>query len=279
MSAVITPIWDRVSTPQPQIIARFSTHLRARRLSPGTIRQRAYYVARLALHVDLLTVDAETLEAELASYDNRAPETMKSVRSSWQAFYRWAHRTGLIDHDPSIDLAPIRIPITVPHVAPDDDIAIAISRASLRDRAMLQLARFACLRLTELTTLRIADRHGQWLHVTGKGSKQRRIYLTPELAHTLTRIEREQRGADYYFPGASSGHLHPQSVHKIIVRACGHNPHSLRHAGATAAYRSTRDLRAVQLMLGHASMAITQRYLHADDDALQAAALGTALAA
>ena len=141
---------------------------------------------------------------------------------------------------------------------------------------MLQLARLGCLRLTELTTLlHTDDRTGAWLTITGKGSKQRRIALHPDLAATLTELERRQ-GAGWYFPG-TRGHLHPQSVHKIIVRACGHNPHSLRHAGATAAYRATRDLRAVQAMLGHASMAVTQRYLHVDEDGLRAVALGAGL--
>lgn len=93
------------------------------------------------------------------------------------------------------------------------------------------------------------------------------------------RLEWRTGPGRYYFPGRFGGALHPMSVNKIITRHTGWNPHSLRHAGATAAYNSTRDMRAVQLMLGHASLATTQRYLHVDEDGMHAAALGTSLQA
>lgn len=63
----------------------------------------------------------------------------------------------------------------------------------------------------------------------------------------------------------------------MITRHLGVNPHSLRHAGATAAYRATRDLRAVQMLLGHSSLATTQRYLHPSLDDVRRAAAATAI--
>lgn len=259
------------------LILRWTVHLRAKKLADRTIKIRTYYVERLAKHAPLRTITLDDLEAILATADY-APETLKSIRASWRAFYQWARRNGHLPDDPTESLEPIRVPTTLPHLAPDRDLAAAITRASLPVRAMLQLARLACLRLNEIATLHTSCRNGNWLTITGKGSKQRRIYLHPDLARTLNQLEREQ-GTGYYFPGRWTGHLHRETVHKWIKDACGHNPHSLRHAGATAAYRATHDLRAVQEMLGHASMAVTQRYLHLDDDSLRAVGLATALAA
>ena len=71
--------------------------------------------------------------------------------------------------------------------------------------------------------------------------------------------------------------IHPQALNKIITRATGCNPHSLRHAGATAAYEGTHDLRAVQEMLGHVSLVTTQRYVHVRADQIRAAAAATSL--
>ena len=97
--------------------------------------------------------------------------------------------------------------------------------------------------------------------------------VNEDLAAALHAIEAP--GQRFYFPGLRGPHMHPQSVHKIIQRLTGFNPHALRHAGATAAYNATRDLRAVQEMLGHASLATTQRYLHLDAEALRRVADAT----
>lgn len=149
--------------------------------------------------------------------------------------------------------------------------------ATSRDRALVMLGRYACLRLNEITTLHMRNRDGDRLIIRGKGDKERIVYANEPLLFALRRLEQDEPSG-YYFPGETDGHLHPQSVHKIIKRITGWNPHALRHAGATAAYRATGDLRAVQDMLGHASLATTQRYLHLDDEARRRVAAATAIA-
>jgi integrase len=141
--------------------------------------------------------------------------------------------------------------------------------------AMIMLARFACLRLTELTTLRTDHREGDLLRITGKGEKQRLVPINDDLMHALLTLERMQ-GEGFYFPGRWGGSMHPQSVNKIITRHLGTNPHSLRHAGATAAYIANPDLEALRLFLGHSSVATTQRYLHVGMDAVRRVAASTA---
>lgn len=259
------------------LILRWRVHLRAKKLTDRTIRIRTYYVERLAKRTPLRDATIDDLEHILASSDY-APETLKSIRASWRGFYSWAHRQGHLPANPADELAPIRVPASVPHLAPDNAITTAAAKAEPQTRAMLLLARLACLRLNEIATLHTDCRNGDWLTVIGKGGKERRLYLHPDVRQALQTLEHTQ-GSGYYFPGRWTGHLHRETVYRWIRDACGHNPHSLRHAGATAAYRSTRDLRAVQEMLGHSSMAVTQRYLHLDDDSLRAVGLATALAA
>jgi integrase len=182
-----------------------------------------------------------------------------------------------MSYDPAFYLETIRIPVTIARLAPDDAIQAALITATIEQRAMVLLGRLACLRLTELTTLRLRDRQGDALRITGKGDKQRLVFINDQLDDILVLREREVVGvSDYYFPGRYGGHMHPQSVNKIITRVTGWNPHSLRHAGATAAYRATRDIRAVQELLGHSSIAVTQRYLHLDELSMRAASAGTA---
>lgn len=167
--------------------------------------------------------------------------------------------------DPTLDIRAVRVHRRMPRLAEDTVLDAAIARASSRDRALLLLARDVWLRLTELTTLHTSQRTGDRLLIRGKGDKDRIAYLTPDAAASLDVLEREH-GPGYYFPGASDGHLHVQAVHKIIKRLTGYNPHALRHRGATEGYRTTRNIRAVQEQLGHASVATTQIYTHLTDD-------------
>jgi len=210
----------------------------------------------------------------LADRRHLAPETRKSQIASWRVFFGWAHARSIRPDDPAAALRSIRVPVRAPRIAPDADVEVALVGAPPAHRAMVLLARYGCLRLTELTTLHTRNREGEWLRIIGKGDKERVVALNDPLLYALHALEREQ-GKGYYFPGQRGPHMHPMSVNKIITRLTGWNPHSLRHAGATAAYNGTRDLRAVQLMLGHASLATTQRYLHVNDEGLRRVAAAT----
>lgn len=256
------------------ILARFASWLAATGRADGTIRLRMLHARRLAVQVQLTLATDEQLEQALGATRHLAKETRHSMLASWRLFYGWAVTKRLMLHDPTLGLGSIAVPTRVPKVAPDHAVASALRGAGSRDRALVMLGRYACLRLTELTTLHMDQRDGERLHVRGKGDKDRIVYLNDDVLAAL-RVREHELGDGFYFPGETDGHLHPQSVHKIIKRVTGWNPHALRHAGATAAYRATRDLRAVQAMLGHSSLATTQRYLHLDDGAMRAAAAGT----
>lgn len=247
-------------------------------LGVGTVNLYITKLERFSLtHPDVNDVSTADLEAYLAARRSTlAAETRKSIRSAFCSYYGWAYRNGYVEANPAADLLAVHIPVTIPRVAADEVVQMGLLTADIRVTAMIMLARYACLRLTELTTLHHRQREFDLLRITGKGEKQRLVPINDPLMHVLLQLEREN-GGGYYFPGRNGGHMHPMSVNKIITRHLGTNPHSLRHAGATAAYRVTGDLRAVQMLLGHSSMATTQRYLHIGMDEVRRAAAGTAI--
>lgn len=257
------------------MLNQYRTHLLSQGLGAGTADLYARRIAQLALTSDLREVTTGDLEVFLARRRALAAETRKSMRSAFRSFYAWAHATGHTATDPAYLLKPIPVPVGVPRIAPDSTVQRGLETADEHLTAMILLARFGCLRLTELTTLHTRQREHDLLRIRGKGEKTRLVPANDELLHALVTLEHRQ-GPGYYFPGRTGPHLHPMSVNKMITRHLGVNPHSLRHAGATAAHRATGDLRAVQLLLGHSSLATTQRYLHSNIDDVRRAAAGTA---
>lgn len=241
----------------------------------GTITLRMRHVRDLACRVELDTATEVELHDILADRRGLAAETRKSMLASWRVFFGWALRRGIRADDPTVDIRSIRVPVRVPRVAADGDIQHALERASDLHRAMVMLPRYAGLRLEEIARSHTRDREGDMLRVLGKGDKERVVGLNEPLLAALRVLERDRRG--HYFPGLRGEHMHKMSINKIITRITGWNPHSLRHACATQAYRETGDLRAVQDMLGHASLATTQRYLHLDADVRRRLAAATVI--
>ncbi|GAB6857879.1 tyrosine-type recombinase/integrase [Microbacterium xylanilyticum] len=259
-----------------QIIALFEVWMLASYRAEGTVKLRLRHVRQLARRVQLTLAGQDHLEDALARTRHLAADTRHSILASWRLFYRWAVAKRYVLADPTTLLDPIPVRARMPKVAPDAAVTTAIAAATPRDRALVMLGRYACLRLSEIATLDMRHRADDVLRIRGKGDKDRVVYVNEPLMDALLLLERLlPRGP--YFPGETDGHLHPQSVHKIIKRVTGWNPHSLRHAGATAAYRATGDLRGVQDMLGHASLATTQRYLHLDDDSRRRVANATVI--
>ncbi len=257
-----------------ELLDRYERWLNSSFRGDATIRLRMRHMRELAYTRNLHAATVDDLEEVKARHRDLADETRKSYQSSWRLFYGWMHDRGIRADDPTALLEPVTVHVRVPRIAPDDDIAAALERATEQQRAMILLARYGCLRLSELTTLHTSARSGERLTIRGKGDKERVVYANEPLLFALHALERTQ-GPGYYFPGLRGPHMHPMSVNKIITRVTGWNPHSLRHAGATAAYNATRDLRGVQEMLGHASLAVTERYLHLDDAARRAVAAAT----
>ncbi len=260
------------------MIDLYRQHLISTGTTSGTI---GIYLSKLrALQRFLGDINAATLtdlESFLAhqrEHLGRKPETLKSYRSAFRSYYQWAHKRGHITTNPALELGAVRIPKSVPLLATDEAVQLGLIGAPLDERFMILAGRMGCLRLSEIATLRTKHRLGNIFRVTGKGGRTRNVPINSTWMPAVLEIERH--GADYYLPGKFGGHMHQTTIEKKIQARTGFNPHALRHAGATAAYEATRDLRAVQELLGHSSLATTERYLHTSLRGIIAAAEGTA---
>jgi len=258
------------------MIERYRNFLLASNASIGTANTYCNHMFALQrVTSDLLTVDVQTLEEFLATRrQTHMPETRKSFRSAFRSFYSWAHQRGLIQQNPTAKLQAVRVPKTVARLAPDDALQLGLLTAPIDEQHMILAGRMGCLRLSEITNLHTEDRHGDVFRIVGKGGKVRNVPINDDWMPVVLKIERENNG-DHYLPGRWGGALHVSTVSKKIQRRTGCNPHSLRHAGATAAYEATGDLRAVQELLGHESLATTEKYLHTSMQAIRRAAAGT----
>lgn len=244
----------------------YTAHMRAAGMSGGTIRLKRAHVERCLswLRKGPRDVTLDDLTGYMAAHE-WAAETRKSMRSSLRGFFAWCEDNGRTDTDPARKLPTVSVPQGVPHPTPQTVVDAALAEADPRARLMLDLARLAGLRRAEIASLHTDNLVGSELVVTGKGGKVREIPAHDALVEALAVLPR-----GYVFPGRDGGHLSPDRVGRIMAKALpgdGWTAHSLRHRFATRAYASERDLIAVQQMLGHSSLATTQRYTKAPDDA------------
>jgi integrase len=258
------------------MLTDFRAHLEARRRSPNTIRIRMVYLRQLTNRHDIAEVDTSNLEAILLSHPEWKPETVNACISSWSSFFKWAVRTGRLTADPTEGLDLMYVPREVKTLADDERIRAALENATPTERAMLILGREGALRRTEIAKLHRDSRRGDWLHISGKGGRMRRVYLTPDMAAALNALD----GEGYYFPGRWTGHIAPDTVTNTVRRLVGTPAHSLRRSALTAVYRrSGKDLRLTQEFAGHANPNTTAIYVQVNDDDMIAAGGYASLAA
>ena len=247
----------------PRLLADYQTERRILD-RPETIRTRMSYLRRFAQE---MPPDAtrDQLVAWIGSH-GWAPETRKGAQCALRSFYRWAHRAGRMPHDPAADLDPITVPRGLPRPASEAQVEKGRGAACPTRALMVELAALYGLRRSEIAALRREDLTPYGLRVVGKGGKHR---MVPVSSSTRATIERRPRG--FLFPGRFTGHLHPATVQRWVKAASGVSPHPHRHRFATRAYAGSRDLFAVQRLLGHESAETTQRYVALDMAALEAA--------
>ena len=230
-----------------------------------------------ARELDLLAYMAERHAGTRASTANRRLSVFKR-------FWRWALREQLLQADPTLKLLAARTPLRVPKVlseaqveallaAPDTDTPLG-----LRDRTMIELMYASGLRVSELVELKtvyVSLDEGA-LRVTGKGSKERLVPFGAEAHAWIRRYLAEARGAILkrrssaaLFVTGRGAAMTRQMFWKLIkqyaLKADIHaplSPHTLRHAFATHLLNHGADLRAVQMLLGHADISTTTIYTH-----------------
>ncbi|HEY4476610.1 MAG TPA: site-specific tyrosine recombinase/integron integrase [Candidatus Paceibacterota bacterium] len=148
-----------------------------------------------------------------------------------------------------------------------------------RDRAIFELLFSTGLRISELCNLgrENVNLKSQEFSVRGKGGKVRVVFLSPEAKQALEAyLDKRKDTAEPMFVNSQEGRLTPRSVERLIKKYAisagimkSVTPHTLRHSFATDLLRNGADLRAVQLLLGHASISTTQVYTHVTDRELR----------
>lgn len=276
-----------------------------RGLSPHTVR--AYRADLTALLLFLTTEGVTRLDdvgiADLRSWlaqlqsGGSSAATRQRRSGSCRVFFRWALQEQLVEHDPAAGLKSPkvgrRLPQTVTVSAVDDLLAAATACAAetegpqgLRDVALLEMLYATGVRVSELCGLDLddVDRDRRLVRVVGKGDKQRTV---PVGLPALAALDRwlcvrgqwvTERSGAAVFLGSRGGRIDPRVVRRVVHNALKAvpeapdvGPHGLRHAMATHLLEGGADLRAVQEMLGHTSLATTQIYTHVSDERLKQA--------
>ena len=273
----------------PSALERYLDHLRhARRLAAHSLEAYARdgrLLESLADGREIATLGAADIRRFVATLHGRglAPRSLARVLSGWRGFYDWMVRQRLAAANPCAGVKPPRAPRRLPEVlSPDQAVALVTAGEEeglgLRDRALFELAYSSGLRVSELTGLDLGaiDLAAGEARVVGKGAKTRIVPVgaaaVAALAAWLPERERHARpGEAALFVGRAGRRLSPREVQRRIkARAAAAglgvdvHPHMLRHSFASHVLQSSGDLRAVQEMLGHASIASTQVYTHLD---------------
>jgi len=274
---------------RPSALERYLSHLRhERRLSDHTLSaysRDADLLIGLAEGRALESLTTPDVRRFVATLHGRgqSPRSLARILSSWRGLCEWLVRERVAASNPCAGVKAPRAPKHLPEVlSPDDAVRLVsvedASEAGLRDRALFELAYSCGLRVSELTGLDLdsIDSATGEVRVLGKGSKTR---IVPVGGHALRAIEAwkpvrlawARPGEAALFVGRAGRRLTPREVQRRIKRwalAAGLDvdvhPHMLRHSFASHVLQSSGDLRAVQEMLGHASISSTQVYTHLD---------------
>jgi integrase/recombinase XerD len=292
-----------VEEPQPSILDRFIEALWLEDgLSANTLSAYRRDLAGLQAWLtpqglQLPNVSEPTLQAYFADRHGDTRATTANRRLTvFRRFFRWALREQLIEVDPTLKLLSAKQPLRVPHTLSEDQVMALLAAPhvdtplGLRDRTMLELMYASGLRVSELVGLQLFQIGLQdgVLRVMGKGSKERLVPFGQEAGEWLQRylsqarpvlLSGQQHDAVFVTQrGARAGSAMTRVMFWSLVRKYARqadirvalSPHTLRHAFATHLLNHGADLRAVQLLLGHADISTTTIYTHVARERLQA---------
>lgn len=219
-----------------------------------------------------------------------AARSLARTLSAWRAYYRWLARRGSLAADPCVGLRAPKRPRALPKTLGIDQTAALLAMPgddplAVRDRAMFELFYSSGLRLAELASLNLAaggqgagglDLAAGEVTVTGKRAKTRTVPVGVQAAAALTtwleqRVAMAKMDEAALFVSRRGTRLSPRAIELRLAHWAKKSglglhvhPHMLRHSFASHVLQSSGDLRAVQEMLGHASIGTTQIYTHLD---------------
>lgn len=264
-------------------VGRFLDYLRGERAaSPHTLR--AYEGDLVSLEATLPTGSA--LDANVGDIRrwlatlHGAPASTQRRLGCLRTFFRWAMREALITRSPAERIRAPRVTRTLPRVLEVNEAHRLAERTEhLRDRAVVEVAYGSGLRVSELAGLDVGDvdlEAGVVRVRAGKGRKDRFVPLGAKGCDAV-REWLDGRTEGPLFTNRFGRRISVRGLYDIVrnrslvLDIAGAHPHALRHSFATHLLGGGADLRAIQEMLGHASLSTTARYAHVDVDQLREA--------
>ena len=289
-----------------ELLASYREHLRLdRNLSENSIRAYIADLESLLEHINKLGVTEfkdltiDHLRSWLANLQTRgaARSSLSRRTVSIRAFTYWGAKNGWLSRDIGKQLQSPKPQRRLPDILDIegaittlDSLAVRVSEegssAAMRDRAIVETLYASGIRVSELSGLNLSDIDfsRNTLRVLGKGNKERTVPIGIPAAKALTEwlaarnsMVNEKSG-DAVFVGARGKRIDQRTVREIVyvaLEALGGKvkmgPHGLRHSAATHLLEGGADLRTVQEILGHSSLATTQIYTHVSQDRLKQA--------
>ena len=289
------------------VVATFEQHLRSERnLAAHSVRAYLGDLESLTAHLDLLGIqDISDLElSHLRSWlanmqvKGGARTSLSRRAVSIRLFTKWAHKKGFSASDVGASLATPKAHRTLPEVLDVASATLAMDALAtrvgeeetpiaLRDCAMVEILYASGARVAELCGLDLSDIDyaRQTIRVLGKGNKERTIPIGNPAMRALKEWLKDAReslmakdSGNALFLGARGRRIDQRTVRTVVYNALSAlegfermGPHALRHSAATHLLEGGADLRTVQEILGHASLATTQIYTHVSTARLQSA--------
>lgn len=233
---------------------------------------------------------------EYANFLNSVRQNKSRARSrkisALRSYFKYLHsKLHLIDENPTIDLDSVKIEKQLPrHFTLEDSLRLLDAvdgRNAERDLCILTLFLNCGMRLSELVGINITDINGDELVVTGKGNKERVVYLNDSCISAIEnylpeRNKVETTSTDAYkalFLSERGNRISRRTVQTLVekyVKKLGLDPHKytthkLRHTAATLMHQSGVDIRVLQEILGHKQLSTTEIYTHINNDEIRAA--------
>ncbi|HEX9860447.1 MAG TPA: tyrosine recombinase XerC [Nitrospirota bacterium] len=274
----------------------FIAYLRnERNVSPHTVRSYLSDLEQFAAFFEGTGpggVDHESLRGYIGALMKlkAGRSTIARKLSAIRSFFKYLNREGILASNPARLVATPRREKRLPAVLTADDAQRLMEApgkaaghgrdAVLRDRAVLETLYSTGVRASELVGMNHEDinRQDRLVRIRGKGRKERIVPIgRTALCAIDAYLERKTKGAGSpaIFTGPAGNRLTPRTVQRILENcrkrlglAQKASPHTLRHSFATHLLESGADLRAIQELLGHASLSTTQRYTHVNLDSL-----------
>lgn len=198
--------------------------------------------------------------------------------SAIRSFLKWCVKEGHLSHSPADWIEYPKLPKLLPKsVSVDEAFALCEPPQQIRDKAIIELLYATGIRVSELVALNMEhiNLSSKVVRVIGKGNKERLVPFHDTCAKALMPLIQSQFPQNPLFVGTHGWRIHVRVIRRLLAQygkslgiAGSMHPHRLRHAFATHLLESGADLKAIQEMLGHASISTTQRYTEVNLDYL-----------